>query len=111
MIFAGLPDSPNPILQFLLNLIAKIFGHVQWQAPEWIQWTGLQLRHAVRYLLADRKRLLIASLAFVTVAGAFTWYKLRPRPHFVEYTVTAPKLTEYDEKGNPSIDPLMVDFN
>src|ERR1700686_1390182 len=109
MTFAGPPDFPNPILLFLLKLFRQVFGHVQWQAPEWIQGTGLQLRNAVRYLMADRKRFLAAALVLVTAAGAFTWYKLRPRPHFVEYSVTAPKLTEYDDKGNPSISPLTVD--
>jgi hypothetical protein len=53
---------------------------------------------------------MIAALAAVTAAGALTWYKLRPRPHYVEYTVTAPQLTEYDEKGISSIYPLTVEF-
>ena len=73
------PDPPKPILLFLLKVIHKVFGQVQWQAPEWIQWTGLQVRYAVRYLRADRKRLIIAALVFATAAGALTWYKL-PRP-------------------------------
>jgi hypothetical protein len=107
----GSSDTPNPVLHFVVRLIRKVIGQVHWQAPEWIPWTGLQFRGAVRYLTADRKRLMIAALAFVTVAGALTWYKLRPRPHYVEYTVTAPKLTEYDENGISSIDSLTVDFN
>ena len=108
---SGGPQEPhNPILSSVLKLIHKVFGQVQWQAPEWIRWTGLQFRGAARYLIADRKRLMIAALAVVTAAGALAWYKLRPRPHYVEYTVTAPKLTEYDEKGISSIYPLRVDF-
>ena len=92
-------------------MIHKVFGHVQWQAPEWIRWSGLQFRHAVHYMMSDRKRLIIAALVVVTAAGAVTWYKLRPRPHYVEYTVTAPKLTQYDEKGISSIYPLTIDFD
>ena len=107
---AGPPDSPNPVLRFILKLIHKVFGHVQWQAPEWIRWTGLQFRKAGRYLIADRKRLMIAALALLIAAGALTWYKVRPRPHYVTYIVTAPELTEYDEKGISSIHPLTVDF-
>ena len=94
----------------MLKWIHRVFGHVQWQAPEWIRWTGLRFRHAGRYLMADRKRLLVAALAVVVAAGALTWYKVRPKPHYVEYAVTAPKLTEYDENGISSIYPLMVDF-
>jgi hypothetical protein len=110
MTLFGTPESPNPILLFLRKSIHNVFGHVQWQAPAWIPWTGARLRKAGRYLVADRKRLIVAALVAVTVAGAVTWYKLRPRPHYVEYTVTAPKLTEYDEKGISSIYPLRVDF-
>jgi uncharacterized protein YfaS (alpha-2-macroglobulin family) len=104
------PDTPSRIGRFVLSLPQKVFGHVQWQAPKWIGWTGLQVRQAVRYLTADRKRLIIAALAPVAVAGAIAWYEVRPRPHYVEYTVTAPQLTEYDENGISSIFPLLVDF-
>ena len=38
------------------------------------------------------------------------WYELRPRPHYVEYAVRAPKLTEYDENGISTIYPLTVVF-
>ncbi len=101
----------NRVFLFVLKLIQKVFGHVQWQAPEWVQWTGLRFRNAGRYVIADRKRRLIAALSIVTVAGAFVWYEVRPRPHYVEYFVTAPKLTEYDEKGISTIYPLIVDFD
>ena len=110
MFSAGPPDTPNRILRFARKLIHTMFGHVQWQAPEWIRWTGAQVSGAVRFLRADRKRLLAAAVAFLLAAGAIAWYKLRPRPHYVEYTVTAPKLTEYDENGISTIYPLAVDF-
>jgi uncharacterized protein YfaS (alpha-2-macroglobulin family) len=107
--FAG-PPEPNPILRFALKLLHNIFGRVQWQAPEWIRWASLQCRNAARYLLADRRRLACAVVALVAAAGALTWYKIRPRPHYVEYAVTAPKLTEYDENGVATIYPLTVIF-
>ena len=52
------PHSPNSVLLFVLNLIHKVFGHVQWQAPEWIHWIGPQFRKAGRFPIADRKRLI-----------------------------------------------------
>ena len=106
----GPPDNRNRILVFVLNLIYKVFGQVQWQAPEWIQWTGRRYRTALRDLLADRRTLTITVLALVTVVGALAWYEFRPRPHYVEYTVTAPQLTVYDENGIASIYPLTVGF-
>lgn len=110
MTLFGPPESQNPIRTFLLRLIHGVFGHVDWRAPEWIGWSGLQIRNGIRYLIADRRRLAMAALAFVMAAGAVTWYKVRPRPHYVEYIVTSPKLTEYDEKGISSIYPLAVNF-
>ncbi len=107
------PDSPdlrNPVFLFVLKLIHKVFGHVQWQAPGWIPWTGLQLRKAAGYLTAGRRRRTITVLSLFAIATAFTWYEARPRPHYVEYTVTAPKLTEYDANGISSIYPLAVNF-
>jgi hypothetical protein len=83
---------------------------VQWQAPEWIPWIGLQFRKAGRYLIADRRRLVIAALILLAAVGVFTWYKVRPQPHFVMYLVTPPPLTEYNENGVPTIHPLTVDF-
>ena len=110
MFSSGPPSIPNRIFQFVLRLIQTIFGHVQWQAPGWIHWTGRQIRRAAGYLAADRKRLIIAALALGTAAGAIAWYENRPRPHYVEYSVTAPKLTEYDENGISNIYPLTVEF-
>jgi len=111
MFSAERPETPNRVVRFVQNLIYKIFGRVQWQAPEWMQWTGRQFHNAFRYVMADRRRLLMAALVLVAAGGAITWWKLRPTPHYVEYTVTAPKLTEYDDQGNMTIDPLTVDFS
>ena len=73
-------------------------------------WTEHQLQRAGRYLVADRRRIMVAALTLLVITGALIWWKLRPRPHYVELTVTAPKLTTYDDKGAPSIDPLLVEF-
>jgi hypothetical protein len=111
MTLAGPPDPPNPLLSFLLNLFRAVFGHWQWSAPGWIFWSGRQVRRSTIYLAADPRRLAAALLATLTAAGAIAWYELRPRPHYTEYTVKAPDLTKYDEKGISSIDPLLVTFS
>jgi uncharacterized protein YfaS (alpha-2-macroglobulin family) len=100
----------NSVLLFVINLFGKIFGNVQWQAPAWISWIGLQLSEARRYLTANRKRPAIAALVLLAAVGGITWNHLRPRPHYILYSVTAPQLTEYNENGIPTIHPLTVDF-
>ncbi len=109
--FSSLPSNLlRRIAQFFVRLLHTIFGHVQWQAPAWIGRAASQVRKAARFLAADRKRLVIAALSLVAIAGAVTLYKLRPRPHYVEYAVTAPQLTEYDDNGINTIYPLLVEF-
>jgi hypothetical protein len=73
-------------------------------------WLGRQFRQGGRYLMADRKRLAIVALVFVAAVGALIWKAVRPVPKYVQYGVTAPALTEYNENGVPSIHPLTVDF-
>jgi hypothetical protein len=110
MFSSGQPGNLNRFLMFLRNLLPQVFGQVQWQMPAWIPWTDRQLRSGVRYLAADRKRLVAATLVLLAAGGALAWYKLRPRPEYVAYTITAPKLTEYDDNGVSTIYPLSIDF-
>ena len=100
------PNPPN----WFVSLLSKVFGHFHWSAPEWVPWTERQLEKSRDYLLADRSRAVTVAVALLVIASALVWWKLRPRPHYVDLTVTAPKLTSYDEKGVPSIDPLVVEF-
>ncbi len=110
MTLSGPPDPPNPIFSFLSNLLPKVFGRLEWKPPEWVPWTGRQIRNCGRYLMADRRRIVIAAVTFLAIIGGIVWYEVRPRPLYVEYAVTAPKLTTYDEKGTASIAPLAVEF-
>ena len=103
-------DFLNSVLLFIIKVFGKIFGNVQWQAPAWIPWIGLQLSEARRYLTANRKRPAIAALVLLAAVGGITWNHLRPRPHYILYSVTAPQLTEFNENGIPTIHPLTVDF-
>src|ERR1019366_6307676 len=103
-------DFLNSVLLFIIKVFGKIFGNVQWQAPAWIPWIGLQLAEPRRYLTANRKRPAIAALVLLVAVGGITWNHLRPRPHYILYSVTAPQLTEFNENGIPTIHPLTVDF-
>jgi alpha-2-macroglobulin len=110
MMFASLPNPMSRIKLFLQKAARKVLGDVQWQAPEWIRWSAARIRRAIGYLRADPKRLIAAIVLVLAAAGGITWYKLRPRPHYVEYTVHDPKLTTYDDTGLAEIDPLTVEF-
>jgi hypothetical protein len=93
------------------TLGAQVIGRWQWQPPAWLMWIGSRLAQAARYLAADAKRAAIVLLVLAGAVGGWVWYKSRPVPHYVTYTLTAPGLTEYDEKGISSIKPLAVRFS
>ena len=93
------------------RFVQKIFGRFEWQPPAWLAWTASQLARAGRYLAADAKRAGVALLLLLSMAGGLVWYKTRPVPHYVTYTIEAPALTEYGDKGISSIHPLAVQFN
>jgi uncharacterized protein YfaS (alpha-2-macroglobulin family) len=104
------PSGRFPLLKHIRNLVLTIFGRWHWEAPAWIGAAGRGSGKAWRWLIADRRRLAAAVLAVVALCGGTVWYKLRPRPHYVDYTITAPELTEYNEKGISAIHPMQVVF-
>src|SRR5690348_5521145 len=106
----SLRDFFNSIFLFFLKSLHSIFGNLQWQAPAWIPWIGLQMSKARRYLTANRKRPAIAALVLLAAVVGITWNHFRPRPHYILYNVTAPQLTEFNENGIPTLHPLTVDF-
>ena len=89
----------------------RVIGRWEWQPPAWLGWFGNRLAQAGRYIAADAKRAGLILLVLASMVGGWVWYKSRPVPHYVTFTVTAPGLTEYDEKGISSIKPLAVQFS
>lgn len=92
------------------RLSTPVVGHWDWQPPSWPLRIAGGLACGWRYLAADAKRAAIALLVLVGVIGGSVWYKGRPVPHYVTYTVTAPGLTEYGDMGISSIKSLVVQF-
>ena len=95
--------------------ITRVFGVFEWHPPAWAAWIGQSIaefwRQTARFVAEDRKRAGAALLALVALIGGYAWYRSRPKPHYVEFSVTAPALTEYDEKGIKTISPLDIQFN
>jgi len=91
--------------------VSKVIGRWEWQPPSWLKWCAGQAARAWRHLTGDLRRAGIALLVLIAVAGTWLWYKSRPAPQYVTYTVTPPGLTEYGDKGISSIKPLAVEFS
>jgi hypothetical protein len=104
-------DMTRKLLAGIAWLGARLFGHWQWQPPSWLGWAGHRLEQGRRYLAADIRRTAIIVVVLACAVGGWIWYKSLPVPHYANYTVTAPGLTEYNEKGISSIKPLRVKFN
>jgi uncharacterized protein YfaS (alpha-2-macroglobulin family) len=118
------------VRQVLLGLIGKllvgvswfvtrVFGIFEWHPPAWIsrlkQALGREIagpwREVVRFFRADWKRSAALALALAALLGGYLWYRSRPKPHYVEFTLTAPTLTEYGDNGISAISPLNIKFN
>src|ERR1035441_7904348 len=96
-------------------LITHMFGVFEWKSPAWVARVGPRLaegwRRIGRYLKADQKRAGYVALAVALLFGGVIWYLSRPKPHYVEYTLTAPALTEYGDNGISAISPVRIDFS
>jgi uncharacterized protein YfaS (alpha-2-macroglobulin family) len=92
-------------------LSARVLGRWSWQPPFWLAWLAGRSLQAWRWVVADAKRAAVAILLLLGAIGGGVWYKARPTPHYVTYTINAPGLTEYGEKGISSIKPLDVQFS
>src|SRR5579872_7564069 len=69
-----------------------VIGHWQWQPPAWLAWTGRRIATARRYLAADYRRAGAAAVLVAAAIGGWIWYRSRPVPHYVAYSVAAPGL-------------------
>src|SRR4051812_20906777 len=93
----------------LLRAIPKLIGNWGWRPPEWLARSGRSISTAVHFILADARRVAaVVLLLAATIAGTL-WYRGRPTPHYVAYTVTEPPLTTYDYRNNPEIHPLHIE--
>ena len=93
------------------EVLPKVIGRWNWQAPPWISWVGEKGAQCHRYLTADPKRALAAAISIAILTVGIVWYWNLPAPHYVVYTVDPPALTTYDENGIKKIFPLQVNFS
>ena len=109
--WAALARAAQKVPGGVARVSERAIGRWNWQPPAWLAWSGRRVAQSGRYLAADKKRAGIALIALVGIAGGWLWYKSRPVPHYVTYTISAPGLTEYGDKGISSIKPLAVKFS
>src|SRR5262245_54280373 len=93
------------------SVLVFLFGRWKWEAPPWLAWIGAQLARAGRWLAARPARAAALALTAILIIGGTAWYRTRPKPHYVTYTVTEPGLTEYNADGIASIKPLTIVFS
>ncbi len=95
-------------------VVTHVFGIFEWHPPAWLAFIGRKIaepgRKSFHYLAADRRRAGALALGAVALIGGYVWYRGRPKPHYVEFAVTAPALTEYGDNGISSISPLDIRF-
>ena len=92
-------------------LLSRIFGRFDWQAPAWIAWLRSQSAKVTAWSAAKPKHASLVLAGLLCVFTGLVWYAHRPKPHYVGYTVEAPAVTEYDDKGVPQIHPLIINFD
>ncbi|HEV8393348.1 MAG TPA: MG2 domain-containing protein [Vicinamibacterales bacterium] len=91
-------------------LLSAVLGRVAWQPPRWISWIAAHIRRGGKHLWAHPAQLAALALALVATAGGWYWYATRPKPHYVDYAVAFPGLTEYNDNGTRTVRPLRVQF-
>ena len=87
-----------------------LIGQWDWDPPEWMSWLTSRIRAATRPLFADWRVTAAAILTVALAVGGYEWYRHRPRPHYIDVTITAPGLTEWDDNGRKPPQSLLVDF-
>ena len=116
LVWQGLLRLIGEFLVGVSWVITHVFGVFKWEwhPPAWAERAAPKVldrgRKTENYLAADWRRPAGIAVAFVILNLGYFWYVTRPKPHYVDYKVTAPALTEYDEKGISSISPLKIEF-
>ena len=91
--------------------LSTIVGQWHWQPPSWLPSLGRRAVPALRYLTASPRRIAIAAGILMAIAVGWYSYAHRTLPHYVNYTVTPPALTQYNERGISLIYPLVIRFS
>src|SRR5262245_29156878 len=98
------------VFRLAVSFIVMLVGRWRWQPPAWLSFIAQRIARGWRFLIAKPSRAIAVVVALLVATSAVAWYASRPKPHHVTYTVSAPGLTEYNEKGISSIKPLKVTF-
>lgn len=107
---AALSTAGRKIAAVTSLLLSPIIGRWQWQPPRWATWARRHCGKGWRYVSDSPKRAGLLAGGIAVLAVAIFWYESRPKPHYVAYSVAAPALTEYDEKGISKVYPLQISF-
>jgi len=110
---AKLTDLFHRIWSLILAYLIAIFGNWRWQPPRWL----VLFKEGLTNLINNAKAKPLAStgilvlLLGLTVASwyGFEWWKSRPQPVLIDFTVTEPERTAIEKEAKPH--PLVISFN
>lgn len=98
-------------------LLIHLFGHFQWQAPAWAQYSGRGLHKASQKIKANPRTSLVALVIVIALAAGgwygYRWWQAQPKPLEVTFEVKSPGRTEIEaenpEQRKPK--PLSIVFD
>ncbi len=107
----ALLDAGRTVGSALAALFTELFGRWQWDAPAWFTRAGALVLKGRRALAANPRRGVGLVVVLFAVLAGYVWYASRPKPHYVEFAVSGPELTTYNETGIASIKPMKIVFS
>jgi uncharacterized protein YfaS (alpha-2-macroglobulin family) len=110
---AKLTELLHRIWSLTLACLVAIFGNWNWQQPRWLvclkeNFASLWLRTKAKPLLSAGVLVLLCGFVAASWYG-YQWWKNRPQPIRIDFTVTEPERTAIEKDELPQ--PLVVTFN
>lgn len=94
------------------RLFSLLFGDLAWNAPPWGRWLAAKMGQGMAWARRNPRRLIAALLLLGLFAGGgyfgMRWWKSRPQPVTVSFTVAVPEVTDVANAAQPN--PLVVSF-
>jgi hypothetical protein len=109
-VFAAVVNFAAKVWSGVRWISRHLIGQWDWDPPAWLAWLANRIRANIRIVSADWRIASALVAAIVLSIGGYEWYRHRPRPHYINVTITAPGTTEWDDNGRKPPKPLLVDF-
>jgi uncharacterized protein YfaS (alpha-2-macroglobulin family) len=92
------------------KFVVAVFGRWQVEVPPWFSWMGARGASGVRVAAANPIGTAVSLIVLAIAIAGYVWYATLPKPHYVQFNISPPPLTTYNDEGVPQIKPLRVMF-